>query len=118
MFYTYKQNNSGGNFHFDEQAGISHFVIIEADDVTAANSRAEAIGLYFDGDGDCECCGSRWGESWSDDAASVPEVYGKAVVLGQSFADADTAESYIHKWITGPEGFIHYLDGKIIPFWN
>ena|SRR5882672_133643 len=118
MFYTYNQNNSGGHFRFDKQAGISHIVIVEANNVISANARAESIGLYFDGDGDCSCCGSRWSESYSSDATDTPEVYGIAVVLGQSFEDAHSIEHYSHKWITGPEGFIHYLDGRIEPFWN
>lgn len=45
-----------------------------------ANARAKGIGLYFDGvdDGrDCECCGDRWYEKWSDSdgQAEEPTVY-------------------------------------------
>lgn len=109
MFYTYDQNNSGGGFEVDEERGISHFVIVEADSAEEADSRAEGIGIYFD-DGyeiDCECCGSRWNPSYGS-GDEVPEVYG------------DPAETHRSKWkwIDGPEGYIHYLDGTIKPFWE
>ena len=57
MFYTYRQNNSGGTFVYDESAGISVNVIIEANSREQAKRRAEQIGLYFDGQMDCDCCG-------------------------------------------------------------
>ncbi len=60
MFYHYSQNNSGGRFVYCPDRGISHHVIIEAVSDRAANIIAEDIGLYFDGEGDCTCCGDRW----------------------------------------------------------
>lgn len=47
MFYTYRQNNSGGSFKITKK--IKHFVIIEADSAKEANKKAEHIGIYFDG---------------------------------------------------------------------
>jgi hypothetical protein len=80
-FYHFSQNNSGGSFVLDEVSGITHHVIIEACSVDDANKRAEAIGLYFNGWGDCNCCGNRWSEQWSygdrDPGTSTPEVYGE-----------------------------------------
>ena len=57
-FFTFYQNNSGGVFD-----GPAHYVIVEASDAEEAATRAETVGVYFNGveDGlDCECCGDRW----------------------------------------------------------
>ena len=54
-YYEYSQNNSGGSF---TKPAIT--VFIEADSPEAADVVAVKNGLYFDGDGDCECCGDRW----------------------------------------------------------
>jgi hypothetical protein len=81
MFYTFYQNNSGGNF-----TGPAVYVIIEANSAKEANDRAEDIGLYFNGASedengwsrDCPCCGDRWTAQWSDaDGTEKPEIYGK-----------------------------------------
>lgn len=69
-WYHYRQNNSGGSFSYSEYSGISVNVWIEADNAILADERAQAIGLYFDGDGDCSCCGDRWypkASYWNDD---------------------------------------------------
>lgn len=61
MFYTFRQNNSGGTFVENWALGIGRTVIVEADSCDEANQIAEQIGLYFDGVGDClSCCGPRW----------------------------------------------------------
>jgi len=106
-FYEFNQNNSGGSFHFDEEAGITHFVIVEANNANQANALAEAIGIYFDGcnDGrDCDCCGDRWYEQWREDAGNdVPSIYGEPVVNATAY----------HKWMDdGKEIVVHYLDGR------
>ena len=77
MFFHFRQNNTGGSFTYDDAKGISITVIIEADDATQANYLAERIGLYFDGSGDCSCCGNRWYEAWGD-GDPKPLVYGKS----------------------------------------
>lgn len=103
-FFTFDQNNSGGGFDYDESAGISHVVIIEADSAEDANERAESIGLYFDGAGDCPCCGDRWYEVYGP-GDEVPSVYGTPL------------EKYkpLYKWIrSGYEVFTHYADGRIV----
>jgi hypothetical protein len=66
-WYRFSQNNSGGSFQDDPHAGIGYEVWIEAISADAANARAEGIGIYFDGDGDCSCCGNRWSEAWSSE---------------------------------------------------
>lgn len=102
MFYTFEQNNSGGKFDLDLNAGIGHYVIIEANDSEEANDRAESIGLYFNGVGtgvDCECCGNRWYRNCYD-GDSEPTIYGKPVVFLNC---PDTVEP----------SFVHYSDGTI-----
>lgn len=100
-FFTFSQNNSGGNFVRDEKKGIGEYVIVEAIDYNDANTRAEAIGLYFDGYGDCPCCGDRWSSQWSDDRGDeVPSIYG------------DPVEECKKSW-SRDDAFIHYFDGTI-----
>lgn len=108
MFFTFDQNNSGGSFVYDWVKGISHFVIVEADDISQAIEKAEEIGLYFDGENDCPCCGSRWSYPWYDDGkgADEPLIYGEPPAR---YLEAP----YTIKWIDGPEAFIHYADGRI-----
>lgn len=110
-FYSYNQNNSGGSFQYDAARGISHWVIVEADNETDATIRAEQIGLYFTGYGDCSCCGNRWYDS--PDSSAVPSVYSAEVHPGDLMPRGD----FNSKWIDGYEGFIHYVDGRVEGFW-
>ena len=83
MFYHFSQNNSGGSFPFSEEEGITHHVIIEADNASEANTIAELIGIYFDGCStgkDCECCGDRWYSVYEYDEEEFPHVYGGKLV--------------------------------------
>lgn len=76
VFYCFHQNNSGGVFDQDDVLDVK--VIVEAASILEANSRAEEIGIYFDGRGDCECCGNRWSEVWEYTAASAElNIYGE-----------------------------------------
>lgn len=103
MFCTFEQNNSGGAFVVDATRGIGHYVVVEANTIEQAVERAESIGLYFDGEGDCSCCGSRWYSPWSEDECSEkPLVYGK---------DALTYNFGITNWDIV---FVHYADGKVL----
>lgn len=97
MFYTYRQNNSGGNFHIKPTDGICEYVIIEANSADDANERAEDIGLYFDGcrsGYDCKCCGDRWHSADEYEATEQPERYGNLVEEKEGHNIA-----------------VHYLDG-------
>lgn len=111
MFYHYSQNNSGGSFDFDRKAGITHHVIIEAASAEHADERAEQIGLYFDGQGDCQCCGNRWSAmgSWGgEDGTPTPQVYGLEVSETIPWVDSIM-------WMEeNSEVAIHYLDGRIV----
>lgn len=113
MFYTYDQNNSGGSFDFDATAGITHHVIIEANSADEANEKAQIIGLYFDGYGDCSCCGNRWYEqtTWYDWGDEVPSLYGQPLKMSQDHP----TEQFAIKWMgDDPEVFVHYADGRIV----
>jgi hypothetical protein len=80
MFYTYSQNNSGGSFVINESVG--QYVIIEADSPGEADRLAEEVGIYFNGcdrGEDCNCCGDRWYEQYSESADEEPMIYGKTI---------------------------------------
>lgn len=108
MFYEYRQNNSGGSFDFDEVNGITHYVVIEADNVEDANTKAHEIGIYFDGVGkgyDCSCCGDRWYEPWPSKGTELLEVNG-----GHP-KDFDKLEWSTRLMKPGKEICVHYKDG-------
>ena len=101
-FYTFIQNNSGGSFDHDPDAGIGYRVAIEALNAKDAARRAEDIGIYFNGcdtGQDCSCCGDRWSD-WlvDDDGTETPtNGYGEDPIKGG--------------W--GIPSYIHYMDGRI-----
>jgi len=102
-FYTYNQNNSGGKFHFDEVAGITRYVVVEANDYKHADYLAERIGLYFDGYGDCPCCGERWSTMWDESEGKLlPMIYDNPV-------DKATGLRWMEE---GKEIVVHYLNGR------
>lgn len=109
-FFEYHQNNSGGSFVFDAKRGIGVLVIIEADDWMEADSKAESIGLYFGGYGDCSCCGDRWYSMEGASGDDVPSYYGEPIANGVVGGGAD--------WPKGKNaayGYIHYANGTINP---
>ena len=94
LFYTFAQNNSGGSFYCDPEAGIGYRVVVEAVDERHANALAIGIGLYFDGceSGlDCRCCGDRWHEVDKSDGKPMPMQYGEPIKGGWGIP------SYIHR---------------------
>lgn len=105
MFYTFRQNNSGGYFEINDS--VKHYVIIEANSAEEANNIAsENTVIYFDGvykNIDCECCGDRWYRHDESDGTEVPTIYGVDV-----FKYEDTLSSY------RPEYVIYYKDGRIV----
>ena len=111
MFYTFNQNNSGGNFVIDHDRGISIYVVVECDSHDEANSVGESIGLYFGGGGDCHCCGDRWSRAW-DDLDEVPSVYGEPV-------EGRVVKGFNIDWAIGEnEVYVHYKDGRVVGYKN
>lgn len=111
MFYLYTQNNSGGSFI--EDGRVSHYVWIEADSEEAADSKAESIGIYFNGvedDRDCACCGDRW-YGCRDSGTDQPMLYGKPI-SESPWIDTDI---WLRKWIAvgRPEGYIYFASGNV-----
>ncbi len=97
-FYEFHQNNSGGSFEVDDAHGIGPRVWIEGASVADAITRAETIGIYFDGCAigrDCPCCGDRWYKPWRDDGSLQPEI------------DSE----YDFNW--HPTVYVHRRDGEI-----
>jgi hypothetical protein len=75
MFFTYRQNNSGGVF-----AEPAKFLIVEASNADEADARATDYGAYFNGvdnDIDCGCCGDRWHNAYSNDGDARPTICGE-----------------------------------------
>ncbi|MEU1881925.1 hypothetical protein ABZ470_31885 [Streptosporangium sp. NPDC020072] len=113
-FFTYRQNNSFGRFSYDDTEGVSCYVIVEAADAADADMYAQNIGLYFDGEGDCPCCGSRWSAQdspWGTEPGDDdPSVFGQNLL--------DPGAHLLSGWMGDrPEGFIHYLDGRMEAFY-
>ena len=104
MFYTYRQNNSGGSF-----CGPAMYVIIEATSENEANRLAEDLGLYFDGAGDCECCGNRW--SYPDSPTEYPSIYDKKVT--EKDVDSISGCYGLYKYDKIPYCVVKYADGRI-----
>lgn len=71
MFYRFRQNNSGGFF-----TGPAINVIVEADSQEESQRLAEQHGLYFDGRGDCPCCGNRWAVWPLEEYETFEEAFG------------------------------------------
>lgn len=118
-FFEFRQNNTGGSFEIDDEAGISILVIVEADGPEDANRRAQELGIYFDGcedDRDCSCCGDRWSAQWSDDQGEpVPSQYG--VPLIDVKPDPRWPSLGEHSWAgNSPEAWVHLKDGRKFGF--
>ena len=94
MFYHFRQNNSGGYW-----VGPIN-VIVEANSPAEANEIASTVGpCYFDGDGDCSCCGNRWSELWENEEGSEsPEVWGEP-------ADENNKDTLIIRKVSVPVNF-------------
>src|SRR5688572_2492456 len=100
-FFWYRQNNSGGSFRWNHDAGITVNVIIEADSPREADVKAEQIGLYFDGVNaglDCSCCGDRWRrEAWregDDDNFAFCWVTGERILGEPKLYDVPIEQFY------------------------
>lgn len=103
LWYTFRQNNSGG--YFQEPA---HFVLVQAHNPSEAVSLAERHGLYFDGSGDCSCCGDRWSEPW-EDGTPTPKVYDMSLV---EYEYGKWSFSYANREI--PRYLVVFNDGRTL----
>lgn len=109
-FYTFRQNNSGGTFAHKPRDGIGMALFIEAVDKAHAISRAERIGLYFDGVAcgmDCGCCGDRWSAPWDDEGTDTPKQY------DDSWRPVEDGETPTLDW--GLPSYIHFIGGEFKP---
>lgn len=87
MWYNFRQNNSGGYWK-----GPAIYVLIEAETSNKANQIAKANGLYFDGRGDCPCCGNRWTKVYGKpDAENLEDV----VIYGYGFTERTAAKNNV-----------------------
>lgn len=113
MFYTYSQNNSGGNFE-----GVN-YIVIEAASASEANAIAESrTPIYFDGCDsgiDCSCCGDRWCRADEGAGTAVPSYYGKPLPK-----PADAREWLKEQMLSdenigmfGMDTDVYYLDGRV-----
>lgn len=86
MFYTYLQNNSGGDYIIDDS--VCPYLIIEADSEAESDEIALSLGVYFNGCEkglDCSCCGDRWwGASQESESpmiyGTIPEEYNPVLI--------------------------------------
>jgi len=92
-YFLYQQNNSGGRFVVDEN--VSPHVYIEANNEKEADSRAEEVGIYFDGGGDCPCCGERWDGACDFDR--VEDLYDAIMSLEGTRIFKEHGEVRIHR---------------------
>ena len=94
MFYTYRQNNSGG--FWDGRK----YIIVEANTSKDADTIAENnTPVYFNGiskDIDCPCCENRWYNAYCDDGVEVPSLDGVPI----TDEDTDYAIYYLNGEIT------------------
>ena len=101
MFYLFVQNNSGGVWDIDAEAGIGINVAFEANSEKEAIEYAKDV-IYFNGveDGrDCPCCGDRWSAyTWAK--AETIEELNKHKYDGLSDDDSTM--------------YVHMLDGTIV----
>lgn len=116
-WYHYSQNNSGGSFVQNDSVGED--VFIEAKSAKHANFEAEQKGLYFDGDGDCPCCGNRWHEAWRDAdviefPATVPSGWRNDDPATECNNIEEYAQAHINRWglEQDAQAVIHYDDGR------
>lgn len=105
-YFTFDQNNSGGVFI--ENDNLTQYVIIEANTAREANAKFLELGGYFDGAGDCPCCGPRWYQLWEDvDGPDEPLIYDQPL-NGDFYKDRDLKVYAI----------IHYLDGRKVTYFT
>jgi len=112
LFYSYRQNNSGGSFR-----GPALWVIVQAHSSSEADRIVQEHDVYFNGcdaGNDCSCCGDRWNECWGK-GNEVPSTYDTPLAetvsdryLEMSVEDCKRAEI--------PYAKVIYLDGTVVTY--
>ena len=81
-WYKYRQNNSGGFYLEDKDAGYGPLVYVEAKSEYDADFLFQGLGgkdtrLGFVEHRDCSCCGARWygGEECDGDGPPYPALW-------------------------------------------
>ena len=101
MFYTFMQNNSGGYFVEDDNAGICEIVIIE--DLTPGKAWEKLMRIGEDVvnfESWCSCCGPRWSELYGSAGFEEPMIYGTPV-------------KEVVQDVFSRRSFVHYIGGEL-----
>lgn len=109
-WYEFDQDNSGG--YFVENDKVTHRVFIQALSLEDCITKAEALGIYFNGcdsGRDCDCCGDRWYKPYSE--LKFPIDWSKGI----SFNNIEEYAQYLadkYAWYNiKVEAYLYYLDG-------
>src|SRR5690606_33015999 len=111
MFYCFYQVPLYGEPVYDQDKGISRFVVIEGESAFHANALANDKGLDWE---PLTGQGEMWYSVSKKDGHNEPAAMGFEIDLLSEF----DPELTIEKVIDGYEGFVHYLDKQIVGFWN
>ena len=112
-FYLFSQNNSGGDWDLSHP-NLGIYTYIEANSEEEAISRAEEVGMYFDGVAkgvDCDCCGDRWKRECKkiDPKISFDDSYEDALKWNVlKLAEQDLG--------VGQKSTLVYLNGKVTTY--
>jgi hypothetical protein len=120
MFFTYRQNNSGGSFNVSNQHG--HILIIEADDLEDANYFAQKkADIYFDGVSqgrDCGCCGDRWSEPY-DGGSKTPVIYKTYYDGNEEVEDEDQPFlDYLKSYVSNKNNHFFWREEMIVDIYR
>lgn len=75
-FFTFSQNNPGGHTEYDDEKGISRYVIVEAANAKYANRYLKNLVGESSWEDECRCCGARWYTTSDRQGTEHPEVFG------------------------------------------
>lgn len=110
MYFCFYQVLPDPQLVYNEEKGISRFVIFEAESAFHANARATENKMKWD---DLTGYGDQWYSVSKKDEQDEPRALGLEIDL---LADLDP-ELPVTKLMGGAEGFVHFLDKQIIGFW-
>lgn len=110
MYFCFYQTLPDSELVYNEEKGISRYVIFEAESAFHANSRAEENDFKWDA---LTGVGDQWYSVSNKDEQEEPRALGFEIDL---LADLDP-EVPITKLMDGAEGFVHFLDKQIVGFW-